>query len=134
MKFYNYLIFGIFWTLLSILLYLFLFTSFGYFSYNNNLAYKKNLLIQNENLENENKLLQEKILQLDKNLKEDSEQINVILFKFQHQTVDQITSNNDNKISKNDLIFDNDKKYFYLYIFLVVSGYIYLFLSLFKQK
>lgn len=134
MKFYNHLITIIFWTLFSILIYLFLFTSFGYFNYNNNLAYKKNLLIENENLDHENKLLQEKILQLDQNPKEGNNQLNVILFKFQNQGLIESNSEDINKIPKNNLIFDNDNKYFYLYIFIVTSGYIYLFLSLFKKN
>lgn len=123
-----------FWTSFSFLLYLFFFSSFGYFHYNMNLDYKKNLLIENENIENENQILQEKILRLQKTSKQKNDQLSIILFKFQNETSKESNSSKMLKYYSPFLQLYSLNHYLYLYIFIVLSGYIYIFLASLKRN
>ncbi len=120
------------WSIIALLLYLSFFSSFGYLEIREKTLYKNNLIYENEYLEKENKLLEEKILKYDKNnlLKEDS--YNIILFKFESINPHKYKYlENNNKINAN--FYDTKQLYFYLYLFIVIIGYIYIIFFKFKR-
>jgi len=132
MKIHTLIALIFFWSISSYLSYLFLFSSFGYFSTLEKVFYKNNLLLENEYLEKENKLLEEKMIQLDKTKLFD-DKFNIVLFKF--HLVHQNKYNFEEKKQKYNLNFLNSKElYFYLYVFIVILGYIFFVFFSLKTK
>jgi len=123
------------WSIIALLLYFSFFSSFGYLETIEKTFYKNNLTYENEYLEKENKLLEEKILKLEieKNQIQKQNSNNIYIFKFDQTISDEtIEKQKKEKIIYN--FYKEKKLYFYLYIFLVILGYIYIIFFNYKTK
>jgi len=135
MKINNLTILLFVWSFIALLLYISFFSSFGYLEIKEKTFYKNNLIFENEYLQKENKLLEEKILKLDmeKTQIEKHNNNNVYIFKFD-QTIPDETIEKQKKGKRIYNIYKEKKLYFYLYIFLVTVGYIYIIFFKFKVR
>ena len=123
------------WSIIALLLYFSFFSSFGYLETIEKTFYKNNLTYENEYLEKENKLLEDKILKLEmENIRiEKQNSNNIYIFKFDQTISDEtIEKQKKEKIIYN--FYKEKKLYFYLYIFLVILGYIYIIFFNYKTK
>jgi len=79
------------WSIIALLLYLSFFSSFGYLEIREKTLYKNNLIYENEYLEKENKLLEEKILKLEieKNQIQKQNNNSIYIFKFDQAIQDE---------------------------------------------
>jgi cell division protein FtsB len=123
------------WSIIALLLYLSFFSSFGYLEIREKTLYKNNLIYENEYLEKENKLLEEKILKLEieKNQIQKQNNNSIYIFKFDQAIQDEKIEKQ--KKGRRIYNFYKEKKlYFYLYFFLVILGYIYIIFFNYKTK
>jgi cell division protein FtsB len=123
------------WSIIALLLYLSFFSSFGYLEIREKTLYKNNLIYENEYLEKENKLLEEKILKLEieKNQIQKQNNNSIYIFKFDQAIPDEKIEKQ--KKERRIYNFYKEKKlYFYLYFFLVILGYIYIIFFIYKTK
>jgi hypothetical protein len=123
------------WSIIALLLYLSFFSSFGYLEIREKTLYKNNLIYENEYLEKENKLLEEKILKLEieKNQIQKQNNNSIYIFKFDQAIQDEKIEKQ--KKERRIYNFYKEKKlYFYLYFFLVILGYIYIIFFNYKTK
>jgi len=123
------------WSIIALLLYLSFFSSFGYLEIREKTLYKNNLIYENEYLEKENKLLEEKILKLEieKNQIQKQNNNSIYIFKFNKEIPDEKIEKQ--KKERRIYNFYKEKKlYFYLYFFLVILGYIYIIFFNYKTK
>ncbi len=122
------------WSIITLLLYISLFSSFGYFETREKTFYKNNLIYENEYLQKENKLLEEKILKLEMEKTQiEKHNNNIYIFKFEQTIPDEIIEK-QKKEKRIYNIYKEKKLYFYLYIFLVIVGYIYIIFFNFKVR
>jgi len=123
------------WSIIALLLYLSFFSSFGYLEIREKTLYKNNLIYENEYLEKENKLLEEKILKLEieKNQIQKQNNNSIYIFKFDQAIQDEKIEKQ--KKERRIYNFYKEKKlYFNLYFFLVILGYIYIIFFNYKTK
>jgi cell division protein FtsB len=123
------------WSIIALLLYFSFFSSFGYLETIEKTFYKNNLTYENEYLEKENKLLEDKILKLEieKNQIQKQNNNSIYIFKFDQAIQDEKIEKQ--KKERRIYNFYKEKKlYFYLYIFLVILGYIYIIFFNYKTK
>jgi len=123
------------WSIIALLLYLSFFSSFGYLEIREKTLYKNNLIYENEYLEKENKLLEEKILKLEieKNQIQKQNNNSIYIFKFDQAIQDEKIEKQKKEIRIYNF-YKEKKLYFYLYFFLVILGYIYIIFFNYKTK